>query len=62
MLKINKSCTCGAKWKGIVPADVGKGLILEWENIHTGKGHNPCNAKTASRARAQNLRNQKRNE
>jgi len=52
MMKINLFCTCGATWKGTVPNDYGKFLMTEWDKVHSGGGHNPCDSKTAYKSRS----------
>lgn len=49
-------CLCGASWKGCfyprrsAPEVIGK-LREEWNSVHSGAEHGPCDATTAMAAR-----------
>lgn len=51
-MKIKFFCTCGgAMVFDISPDSAALKVIKIWESVHTGEGHSPCDAKTASRNR-----------
>lgn len=45
-------CKCGAAWTGTLGSKrLDAHLEAEFYKIHSGDGHEPCDAKTAARAR-----------
>lgn len=51
-MKLKLFCTCGATATGTISPDAKAERLKQiWEQCHTGEGHAPCDAKTASRAR-----------
>lgn len=52
-MRIALYCTCGASSVGTISPDAKAKSFIEkiWNASHSGKGHAPCDAKTAARAR-----------
>ena len=50
-VKLNRFCTCGASQTGSASPKLAEHLLKLWNETHTGPGHKPCDAKTASRMR-----------
>ena len=58
--KVKRYCTCGAAWAGSFPRGAAGFIESAFEEIHQGDGHQPCDAKTAARARERQERKQAR--
>ncbi len=50
-MRLDLHCTCGGAWRGDVGVRGGAYIYAEWQKVHSGPGHAPCNAATARRAR-----------
>lgn len=52
-MKVSRYCICGASEHGDLPPKMAKSFADLWAVQHAGPGHAPCDARTASRARAE---------
>lgn len=52
-MRVALYCTCGASSVGTIRPDAKAEAFIEriWKKTHSGPGHQPCDAKTATRAR-----------
>jgi len=50
-MKIQHYCKCGAYWYGEVTPEGAATIEEYWQKNHSGEGHEPCDARTAARAR-----------
>jgi len=51
-MKFALYCKCGASWGGSMPEEAVARVREAWAETHNAPGCGPCNAATASRARA----------
>lgn len=50
-MRLSFHCTCGTSMTGNADPVSYKELKKAWDQIHSGEGHSPCDAKTARRIR-----------
>jgi len=51
-MKFALYCKCGATWRGDIPETMATRIRQVWTETHNEPGCGPCDAATASRARA----------
>lgn len=52
-MKLSLHCTCGDSATGTIKPDAKAQRFIDvtWKSVHSGPGHEPCDAKTAAKAR-----------
>lgn len=57
-MKLSLYCTCGDSATGTIKPDekAQRFIDVTWKSVHSGAGHEPCDAKTAAESRRKSER------
>lgn len=60
-MKLSLYCTCGDSATGTIKPDANAQRFIDvtWKSVHSGSGHEPCDAKTAAKARRKHWKKMK---